>query len=414
MRFLILTQYFPPEIGAPQIRLAALARALKKQGHEIEVVTAMPNHLTGKIFPGYQGKFYMNDAFEGNVVRRTWVYAATGAGFARICNYLSFTLTCLLGLLRSKTPDYIFVESPPLFLGISGWMFSSLRRVPMIFNVADLWPDSVRELGVLRDGPVLSSAELLERWIYSQARFVSAATVGIQQNLINKKALPAAKVLFLPNGVDNHVFAPRAPDVEVLREFGLEGRDVFIYAGTHGLAQGLETVIDAADLVKNTNVTFLLVGDGPTKKSLVESAARRGLKNVVFVCIQPVEDMPKFFSVAVGSVAPLVKNELFKGARPSKIFPSLASGVPVIFCGEGEAAALLLDNDAGLVVAPENAPALAAAVIRLSQDRALQRRLGANGRRLVQEQFNWDTIASGFLDQLSKARDGATEAHTAR
>src|SRR5205807_9750314 len=163
VRFLILTQYFPPEHGAPQVRLAAFARELRRLGHEVEVATAMPNYPTGEIFDGYRKAFYLREDWEGVPVHRVWLYASMGAGFKRLVNYGSFTATSLLALWRARRPDYLFVESPPLFLSLPAILAATVWRVPVIFNVADLWPDSVRELGIMKDGPILRAAERLER-----------------------------------------------------------------------------------------------------------------------------------------------------------------------------------------------------------------------------------------------------------
>ena len=400
MRFLIVTQYFSPEIGAPQIRLAALCRALSARHHEVEVVTAMPHHLVGRVFSEYRSKLYTKEVLGGITVHRTWVYAATGTGLKRLLNYLSFTLTCLVGLARSRRPDYLFIESPPLFLGLSGYLYATLRRVPIIFNVADLWPDSVRELGIVKDRRVLSVAEWLEKWMYAKSRFVNATTDGIKQALIERKGVDNSKVLFLPNGADTSLFVPRERDLELITQLGLHGKQVVIYAGTHGVAQGLETLVDAAILLRNSNVVFLFIGDGPRKSHLVERAELHGLNNAIFLGMKPVAEMPRFFSIAAASIVPLVQNELFKSARPSKIFTSLSAGVPVIFSGQGEAADLLLRNRAGLVVPPEDAQALAAAVVTMCQDHPLRSELSANGRKLALAEFDWDAITQRWLDAL--------------
>lgn len=407
VRFLILTQYFPPEIGAPQIRLAALVRSLQQAGHQVEIVTAFPHHLVGKIFPAYRRKFYLKEDFEGRPLHRTWVYAASGTGVARLLNYLSFALSSFVGLARAQRPDYIFVESPPLFLGITGAIFSYVRKVPMVFNVADLWPDSVRELGVLKNAFLIAMAERLERWIYRRSRFVNAITPGIKQVLIAKKHLPTLKVLFLPNGVDLTRFAPRERDVALAQQLHLEGLKTFIYAGTHGVAQGLQTLIDAAVLCAGDGVSFLFIGDGPVKEELVQNARDRNLKNVVFLGMQPAEEMPKFFSLASASIVPLIKAELFRTARPSKIITSLACGVPVIFCGEGETADLLTESRAGIVVPPQNAAALASAVEKLAGDQTLRFDLSRNGLKLAGD-FGWDPIVSRWLNELSTAEVGST------
>ncbi len=406
MRFLILTQYFPPEIGAPQIRLAALARCLKVYGHEVEVVTALPHHLIGKIYPAYQHKIYVKDSFEGITVHRTWAYAATGTGFARLINYLSFAFTCALGTMRAKRPDYVFVESPPLFLGVTGVAYSMFRRVPMIFNVADLWPDSVRELGILKPGLLLSLAERVEKWIYKRSRFVNSVTEGIRHVLIERKEVLQSKVLILPNGVDTSLFAPRKPDIALAKELKLDDHRIFVYAGTHGVAQGLLTLMDAAARLKTYGVALLFIGDGPAKPMLLRRVTEANLTNVIFVGMQPVDEMPRFFSLATASIVPLVKGDLFKSARPSKILTSLASGVPVIFCGEGETASFLDASRAGLVVPPEDPEALADAIERLAKDPMLRDELATNARRLAQN-FDWNTLVRRWLDDLSKAQDSA-------
>jgi len=217
MRFLILTQYYPPEIGAPQVRLAALAAELVKLNHRVEIVTAIPHHLIGRMYPGYERKIFTREISNGATVTRTWAFAASGTGFPRLLNYLSFSCSSLIGLFTSSRPDYIFVESPPLFLGVSAWLYARVKRAPIIFNVADLWPDSVRELGVLSPGWVYDMAEHLERWIYRKSSFVNAATNGILNTLRDTKGVPASKLLFLPNGVDTDLFFPRPPDKAFLQ-----------------------------------------------------------------------------------------------------------------------------------------------------------------------------------------------------
>jgi len=245
MRFLLLTQYFPPEVGASQVRLGAIARALKQYGHHVEVVTALPNHPTGRILPGYRGRFYVLDNFHGIPVHRVWIYAAVGAGLRRLMNYASFVATSLVGLLRSQRPDYVFVESPPLFLALTRSFVAARWKTGMILNVADLWPGSVEQLGVLQRGMLISLARRLERWAYHRATFVNAVTEGIRRTLTEQKGVAPEKVLFLPNGVDPEAFKPMAPDVEVMRAFGIGEKKVILYAGTLGFAHGLDVVLRA-------------------------------------------------------------------------------------------------------------------------------------------------------------------------
>ncbi len=404
MRILILTQYYPPEIGAPQTRLAALARELVRRGHDVEIVTAMPSHLLGRTYEGYRGKFYMRDEVDGVTVHRTWVYAATGTGLRRMMNYLSFTLSSFVGLALARKPDVVFVESPPLFLSVPGWIAATLRRASLVFNVADLWPDSVRDLGVMNGGPLLRVAEHLEAWTYRRAHIVNAVTDGIDQVLRGKKGVPAHKLRFLPNGIDIDRFQPANPDAALRAKLQLGDKPVFIYAGTHGIAQGLHTVVDAASMLQD-KATILFVGSGPTKPLLLQRARKQGLSNVRFLDPVPLEEMPKYFSLAYGSIVPLVRSELMRGARPSKMFPSFACGVPVVYSGEGEGAQLVENAGAGVAVRPEDAAALANAMRALVDDPEGREAMSKNARALAVDRFAWSNIVDRWLASLG--RNGA-------
>jgi glycosyltransferase involved in cell wall biosynthesis len=329
-------------------------------------------------------------------VHRTWVYAASGTGFRRILNYLSFTITSLIGLALTASPDVVFVESPPLFLSIPGWIAARVRGASMVFNVADLWPDSVRELGVMSDGWMLRFAERLEAWSYRRADIVNAVTAGIDRTLREKKSVPALKVRFFPNGIDVTTFFPREPDQRLLRQLRLEGRPVFLYAGTHGIAQGLQNVIEAAKIVEG-DANVLFVGSGPTKAMLMDKAKRIGASNVRFLDPVPLSVMPDYFALATASIVPLVRGDLMRGARPSKIFPSLACAVPVIYSGEGESAELLTEAGAGIAVPPEDPRAIAGAMLALINDLTLRETMALNARRLAVERFAWSSIVGTWL-----------------
>ncbi|MBV8246779.1 MAG: glycosyltransferase family 4 protein [Candidatus Eremiobacteraeota bacterium] len=400
MRFLILTQYFPPEIGAPQTRLWAFAKELARRGHTVEVVTAMPNHPVGRVHRAYRRKLYVRENWHGIRVHRTWIYAASGTGVRRMLNYISFAITSIFGLLRARRQDFIFVESPPLFLCIPAYAASLVRGGAVIFNVADLWPDSVRELGVMKEGPVLRVADALERWAYRRARYVNGVTTGISEILLTKKNVDHEKLRFLPNGIDVEQFCPRPRDETLARSLDAHERFVLLYAGTHGVAQGLETLIEAARLLAARPFLFLFVGAGPTKDSLMERARRYSLDNVRFVGPQPIGEMPRYYSIASASIVPLLRRELFKAARPSKIFPSLASGVPVLFCGEGEAAALLTSAGAGLAIPPESPDALAEAAVRLSENPEMAAKMSRCARDLAVSEYSWSAIVARWLADI--------------
>lgn len=400
MRFLILTQYFPPEVGAPQIRLLAIAKELRQRGHDVDVVTAMPNYPSGRVFPPYRHKRLLRETIDGISVVRTWIYPATGRNIGqRLLNYWSFTVSSLYGCWRAGRPDYIFIESPPLFLGLTAYVYSWLRRTRFILNVSDLWPESAKELGIVRSRPVLWLATRLERFLYRTAYRVSAATEGIR-TAIEATGKPSAPVILLPNGVDTAVFR-RMPEARPDTIAPLE--IVFLYAGTHGYAQGLDVIVEAAKrLRERSDVVFLFVGDGPEKARLQQTVIDSGLRNVRFLPPQPMAAMPALFSVARASIVPLRRAPLFRSARPSKLFPSLACETCVIYSGEGDAARLIEEARCGLVVPPEAPDQLAEAVARLADEPDLARQFGRNGRALVERDYTWGRLVERWLAEVTE------------
>lgn len=407
MKFLILTQYFYPEVGAPQVRLAAFAREIRRLGHEVEVVTALPNYPTGRIFSEYKGKFYVREEWEGVTVHRIWLYPSTGTGIKRILNYLSFAVTSLWGLSKAQRPDYIFVESPPLFLGLSAWLASRLWRVRFIFNVADLWPDSVKELKLMSNGALLRLAEALEHWSYQQAAYVTSVTEGIEQTLIMRKRVQPEKLLFLPNGVDTELFKPSEPKLALAQRLGILGKKIFIYSGTIGIAQCLEVVLGAAKrLADRDDILFLLVGDGSAKVHLKNSAIQKKLRNILFLDPMPLSAVAELYSFGYAGIATLCNKPLFEGARPSKLLPIMASGKPVIYSGSGEGARLVEEAKAGIVVTPEDPVALAEAVCKLLEHPTLAEEFGRNGRRYVEQNLSWPSLVKNWLEQLEGRRGG--------
>ena len=404
MKFLILTQFFAPEIGASQVRLGYTCRELRAAGHEVQIVTGMPHHPAGRIFPGYRGRFYLRDEWEGITVHRVWLYAASGSNLKRLLSYASFVLTSLFGMARAEKPDYVFVDSPPLFLGVSGWLAAKWWSVPLLFNVADLWPDSVRDLGVMKDGTLVNFAYALERWIYRHSAVVTAVTEGIRDSLLNIKKIPAEKVLFLPNGVDTALFCPSVPDQGLKDRLGLAGKKIILYAGNHGYAGAVETVLHAAERVRReTSYHFLLVGEGPEKRKLIELAANLGLSNVTFHQQVPLDEVPAFVSISDLAVITLRKSQVMAGARPAKTFVMMAGGKPIVLAAEGEAARLIQSAGAGVVVPPEDHESLANAIHTLLTHPGIAAEMGASGRRYVELNFQWSSLVRNWIAQLSRA-----------
>jgi colanic acid biosynthesis glycosyl transferase WcaI len=405
MRFLILTQYFPPEIGAAPTRLAACARELVRLGHDVEVLTALPNYPTGRIFPKYRGRFYVCEQWEGVQIYRVWAYAALGSGLKRAMNYASLAFTSLFGLLKVKRPDYIFVESPPPFLVFPAFLASRLWVAPIILNVSDLWPDSVRELGVLRKGMILRVAGALEIWAYQKADFISAVTQGIWTSLVQEKAVPVHKLLLLPNGADTEQFKPIACDIALKRSLGLQDKQIVLYQGTLGHAHALENALRAARLLsENGSIHLLFLGNGSERTNLIALARALSLKNVTFIDFVPVEQVPRYLSLACCGLVSLRDLKLFRDARPAKLLPIMASAKPVVFCGPaGEVARMLREARAGIIAPPDDPAALASAIQTIADNSILATQLGNNGRHYVEQQFTWSKLVVKWLNKLTQA-----------
>lgn len=402
-RFIILTQYYPPEPGAASLRLEAMAQQLQSKGHGVEVVTATPHHLGAVAGENHRWRWFYREKVHGVSVLRCWIFRVpTGRFWLRLLNYFSFVVTGFLGLLTVRRGDYLIVESPPLFLGITAFLYSRLRRTPYILSVSDLWPDSAVALGLVTAPWMIRMSRALEYFLYRHAAYVSSVTEGIQQDILNTGQVPATRALYFPNGVNVQQFRRTEPGLILMQRLDLEGKKVFLYPGTMGYAQGLSVIIDTADRLRmRTDIVFLLVGDGPVRSDLTVEVSRRNLNNVLFEPLQPIEQMPQYFSLARAVIVPLRRHKLFRGARPSKVFPAWACEVPVIYTGEGEMAQIIDESNGGMVVEPEDADALACAVVRLADMDDLEwRLLGRMGYQYVVQNYSWDKIADRWIRTL--------------
>ncbi len=400
LQWLILSQYYAPEIGAPQIRLRSLARELKNRGFGVEILTAMPNYPAGKIFPKYKGRWKYEETIDGLIVRRRWIYAATGkSAFSRLANYLSFTITALPAALFGPKPHVLFIEGQPLSLGVVGILLKRLRGVPYIFNVPDLQIDVARQLGFMNNRHFLNAALKLEQLIIQDSLSVSTVTHQFIEYFVNR-GLPRSQVSFLPNGADVDFLILQPPDLELLDRWKLHGKKVFLYVGTHAYYHGLDTLIHAAALLRDHDeIAFLLIGDGPERSRLIQLVYEIGLQNVVFG-ESPYEEMARLYSIAYASVATLRKMEVAKSMRLSKVFPSMSCSVPTIYAGIGEAADLILEHRCGVVVEPEMPELLANAISKLASNPSLRDEMGRAGRALIEREYGWPVIVQQWLDEL--------------
>ncbi len=397
MRILYLSQYFPPEVGATQTRAYEMARSLVRLGHQVTMIAEFPNHPSGIIPESYKGRLYEIADLEGIQVIRVWVKASPLKNFKnRMLFYLSFMLNALLaGLLLARGQyDAIYATSPPLFVGGAALSLSILRRTPLFFEVRDLWPESAVALGELSNPRAIALATWLEEACYRRARKVVVVTQGIYDRLVSRGISPE-KLELITNGANVELFQFQPQQRQEIRErLGWGDRLVLMYAGIHGIAQGLEVVLLAArELQNNPRIQFVFIGDGPVKADLIAQAESLSLSNVSFLAEQPREQMPAYLSAADIALIPLRNIDLFKGALPSKLFDAWACERAVLISVDGEARVVVEQAGGGVFVPPEDADNLAAAVLELLDNPERRQHMGLNGRAFTQKNYSRRALA---------------------
>ncbi len=403
MKLLILTQYYPPEIGAPQNRLHELAVRLKKEGIDVEVLTAMPNYPKMEIFEKYKDGSIREEEIEGIKVYRSKIYVSKSKSIIpRLLNYFSFVWTSYWRGRKLPKYDFLMVESPPLFLGYSAMRLSKKLKAKLIFNVSDLWPESAEKMGVVNNKQLLNLAYRLEKKCYHRATIVTGQTQGIVDN-INAR-FPSVKTFWLPNGVDVNFYQPdKIDEGDFRKRAGLNPSNiVFFYGGILGHAQGLNVVLEAAKLVeKNEKIKIVLQGAGPEKEELLKLKEDLQLTNVVFMPPVAKSEMPAILKSVNVALVPLRKLDIFQGAIPSKIFEALAMKKPLLLGVDGEARRHFIDSaKAGAFFEPENIEDLANKLAEMADNPEGLIEMGENARSYVSEHFNRDNIAKNFQDVL--------------
>ncbi|MDG4550510.1 MAG: glycosyltransferase family 4 protein [Candidatus Contendobacter sp.] len=381
MRILFLTDNFPPEVNAPASRTFEHCREWVRAGHRVTVITGAPNFPKGILFPGYRNRLWQRETMEGIKVVRVWTYIAANAGFARrTLDYLSFMVAGFLAGLFQRRPDVIVGTSPQFFTNCAAWLLSVFRRRPFVFELRDLWPESIKTVGAMRDSAALRLLERLELFLYRRAAVVVTVTESFRRNLVSRGIDPR-KIAVILNGVDLSRFQPLDRDPDLAERLELAGKFVLGYIGTHGMAHALETILEAAARIKalpeGADARFVLLGDGARKRALQEIAARKGLDNVLFLDTVPKADVPRYWSLLDVSIIHLRKADNFTQVIPSKLFECMGMGIPVLHGVMGESAGIVEREGVGLVFEPENVGALCDGLLRLQRDRGLYERLKA-------------------------------------
>jgi glycosyltransferase involved in cell wall biosynthesis len=382
MHILFLTDNFPPEVNAPASRTHEHAREWVRAGHKVTVITCAPNFPGGKLFAGYRNRLYRRESLDGIEIVRVWSYITANEGFIRrSLDYASFMASATLAAPFACRPDIVVATSPQFFTAVAGYMVSRTLRVPFVFELRDLWPESIRAVGAMRSASLLAALEWLERFLYRKADAIVSVTHSFRQNLVGRQ-IDGARIHVVTNGADLSRFRPRPRDCALARSLGIDGCFTAGYVGTHGMAHALDTVLAAAGMLTADGVDdirIILLGAGAEKARLVDLAHRLQLANVLFLDSVSREQVARYWSLLDASIIHLRDTELFSTVIPSKLFESMAMGVPVLHGVRGESARIVEESDAGLVFEPENAGALAARLRELAGNTVLRARLAKNG-----------------------------------
>ena len=404
MRILALSHYYPPEVNAPASRLSEHARVWRAAGHDVTVVTCAPNHPAGQLYPGYRNKLWQEETVDGVRVIRLWTFLAANEGFLpRIANYLSYLFSIVFWMWRLPRADMVMSTSPQFFCGLAGW-FLKRRKRPWVLEIRDLWPESIVTVGAMKRGAAIRAIEKVEAFAYRHADLVVSVTDGFVPHIRARR--PDGPIVVIKNGVDLSRFASDPAAADAFRaEHGLTGKFVASYVGTHGMAHGLQAVIAAAERLRNRpDIAFLMVGGGAEREPIKGVRDAKGLANIVMLDQLPKAAMPAVWGASDAALVLLKRVDTFKTVIPSKMFEAMALGVPMILGVEGEAKALMDEGMAGIPITPEDDAELAAAILRLADDRALGRKIGASAQTFVRAQFDREKLAKTYLAQFEALR----------
>jgi glycosyltransferase involved in cell wall biosynthesis len=404
MKIIILTQYFPPEVGASQNRLFETAKRLQQNGAEVSILTAMPNYPEMKIKEGYKGRFYMKENLNGLEVHRAWIYVGNNKKIlSRLLNYFSFVFTSFwVGWFKLGKTDFIFCESPPLFLGMSAVLLKEIKRAKLIFNVADLWPETAEKLGIITNQSLLKISRRLEEYLYKSSAAITGQTMGIVNDI--KSRFPNKTILWLPNGVDLSLYKVNEVSEGWREKNGFSSTDfLLIYAGTIGHIYSWDMVLEAAKITEqHPAIKWVFIGDGAAKSKLAEKKESMGLSNVFIFDPVPRSALPEIWKSVNVLFLPLLNIELNKGVVPAKTFEAMAMKIPILLGAEGESKNLFIDKGkAGLFFEPGNCDDFIEKVMYLYNNRDECKKFGENGLQYVKENFDRSLVTDKLYVLLS-------------
>ena len=405
MHILFLTDNFPPEVNAPASRTHEHAREWVRLGHKVTIITGVPNFPKGKIYKGYKNKIWDFEDIDGIQILRVWTYITSNDGFAkRILDYLSFMITSFIASFFVNKVDIIIGTSPQFFTVVSAWMVSVFKRKPFVFELRDLWPESIRAVDAIKNNKLLKWLEKIELFLYHRADIIISVTNSFKTNL-ESRGIKKSKIYVVTNGVDLERFKKIPRDPYLLKKYNLKDFFVIGYIGTHGLAHALQTVLEAAEKINKTKrlhkIIFIFIGDGAMKKYLIETAQEKKLDNVIFLDSVLKENVVRYWSLLDASIVHLRKTKLFKTVIPSKIFESMAMSVPLILGTKGESAEIVKKTGTGILFEPENSEDLVKKIIILKEDKILKSRFELNCKE-THIKYERNKLAKDMLNILLK------------
>ena len=407
IHLLFLTDNFPPEVNAPASRTFEHCREWVASGHSITVVTCFPNFPSGKIHSGYKNRLFALEELEGiHVIRVKTFISANEGTLLRTLDYLSYMFAGFLASLFVRKVDLVIGTSPQFFTAIAAYLTALVKRVPWVFELRDLWPESIRALGVIETSLGSRALDLLEKvelFLYRKANLIVCVTESFRRNLISRSIEPS-KISVITNGVDLNFFQPQSSkDVDLLTKLDLKGKFVAGYMGTIGLAHSLETLVEAAKELQNQpkgeGISIVIIGDGAKKHEIRELIDIQDLRNILLLDSIPKKAVPSYLSLFDVSIIHLAKKDLFKTVIPSKLFETMAAGIPVVYGVEGESREVVLEHSVGVIFEPENSKELAQLLVKLKGDEAQLGQLKSNALHAARH-FSRSTLANRMLELL--------------